>query len=107
MNEYEILVKLHKYFSKAAINTIITEQTLRSKLILAEDLINILEIRFIENLDKIPQEEANLLINNAKKYYTDIGVNIIKQKLLKLQQSKRQKTTISCCRVAKNRKCCF
>lgn len=101
MNEYGKLVKLHSYFKKA-VNTKITEQTLRSKLKLAEDLIKILEIRFIENLEKIPQEEANLLIIKAKKYYTDI-VNIIKQKLLKLQQNNRQKTTISCCGVAKNK----
>lgn len=79
MNEFIELKKLHQYFKKA-INTNLKENTLNSKSKQADELFKTLEIKFIKNIDKISQDDANSMIISAKKFYTEIK-NIIKLKL--------------------------
>lgn len=103
MNEYEQLKQLHTYVKKS-INTTIKENTLRSKLKECDELYKILEIKFYENIDQFSEEDSNLFIANANKWYIEIK-NIVKSKLEKLHLKKqsRTKTTFSTCRAAKTK----
>lgn len=103
MNEFIELKKLHQYFKKA-INTNLKENTLNSKSKQADELFKTLEIKFIKNIDKISQDDANSMIISAKKFYTEIK-NIIKLKLQLIHQNTHQKTTISHFEIAKIKSC--